>query len=121
MNYDSKNKTHMVQLASRLVNVKPSDETLVASFLLDQGLMKIQLLYQLLLKVVKWRRGTSIGGWYILERQTPGTIKEYLLGAANHITSGEDKTSKDSAGGFNQREVDVLTRFLDNLYPPKSP
>lgn len=115
MIYDAKNKTHMVQLASRLVNVKPSDELLTASFLFDQGLMRLDFFSNMLFKLVKWRRGTSIEAWTILERKTAGTVREFLLGIANHITSGHDKTSKDSAGGFSQREVDVLARFLDSL------
>jgi hypothetical protein len=114
MTYDAKSMDDVRALARRLAMVRRQDYQFIAANILGHGLMRPQWW-------VRWM--TAIGSWrhrmpknlflaHVIAKH-PAIADELIPATCAWIAGGKDADG-EGVGGFNQREVNMLARWLDD-------
>lgn len=110
---DATSKTDVRLLATCLMTVPQEDKWKIVGKIYDLGLMRFRGSNFLLWLIKKWNGAAGVFQFFkILSERSPKTIDTWLEDTIRHVVNGKDKFDPASAGGWSQKEVDLL---LDNV------
>lgn len=106
-------------LANKIQNLHKNRLPCVNAVVIYHGLMKTAWLPQLMFNIIKKLFGMKglVELFRSLEEQesTRESMVELREQTIQHMLSGKDTSSPNSAGGFSQKEIDILIKEFRNL------
>ena len=112
---DASNSVHMSYLANELEKLPQKHWPMVCAYLTDTKLMKPQFWFSALLWVIRLRHRHTLLFWIKLQQRVPNELNRLVAGTADWTRRGKDVSSPNSAGGFNQDEVDSLQYLINEV------
>jgi hypothetical protein len=109
---DYRSANDMRDLAYALDDLPDDAGPSICAFIVDHDLMRPQWWMRLGFWFVRLRHGHTRTLWTIMEQRFPGSCRELIDGTVMHIRHGRDRTTRDAAGGFNQKEADLLSAAI---------
>lgn len=118
MSYSAKSRDDMRAIAKRLAFSRPDQHVFLAASIAGHGMMLPQLWMRAVVAFGAWRNGVPKGVvWANVMKRYPEIANQTINETVKWITTGKDADG-EGVGGFNQREVDQLSRLLDMAEQP---
>lgn len=110
MGYSASNMDDLEQIASRIRNLFIEEKAYMMATIYDQGLMYPKGILRIIFWIVRKRRKNFI---IQIAKKSPQILDEWVNQTIHHMINGKDVEDKNSAGGFSQREINILKLILD--------
>lgn len=110
---DATSREDLKLLATCFLTVPQEDKWKIVGKVYDLGLMKFKGTVFALRLIKKWKGSPGIFQFFkILSEISPKSIDNCIEDTVRHIVNGKDTYDPSSAGGWSQKEIDLL---LDNV------
>lgn len=112
---DYRNLFDLRELADMLRNVPVRQRAETASFIIDHKLMRPQWYLRILFWLIALRVGSTAIMWQQITDTHPAITDSLIQQTATWLVHGKDLRAADAAGGFNQKEIDLIHNFLISM------
>ena len=119
---DASKRAGIEAVIVRILSLEPANKALFSGFVLGEGLMLMRginaLAYGLFARLVAKMKGLSPAQVYMnthlimVKRERLDIIADSIAQTIAHMRHGKDREDKNSAGGFSQRELQLVTNVL---------
>ena len=113
-------RSDVMDLAWALETTPGHQDAAVAAAIISNGLMLGPWWFRLLVAVMR-RRGAPAARLRLFYERQPDEARRLIMATCRHIRHGEDREDASSAGGFSQRETDLLVQIMADAAPKGDP
>jgi hypothetical protein len=111
--YDASDINSLRKLETAIRNLYFKNKCVFSAFCICSNMMKAENSVHFFIWLKKtFSRKTKLEVWSNLFYLHAELLDEFINGFVEHMLNGKDAESKNSIGGFSQREIDIITNYI---------